>query len=157
MTVIRESKTPECQERRDNLVQSRLQKLKQGRWQKIEESVESKSREGIADTRERARRRQKLKERTTEGCLAASGDMLPVASAPAKITSELLGWDLLFKWDDGWALGVITHVGMRKNLWNSEITYPLYPPDDRVRDHFLDINKYSTEEDAEVGSWVLIR
>jgi hypothetical protein len=138
-----ESKTPEGIA--DSLVRER----------RIADSLVREER--IADSLVRERRRRKLEERTTEGCLAASGDMIPVTLAPAKVTSQLLRREVLFKFDDGWALGVITRVGLRKNLWNTEITYPRYPPNDRRRDHFLDVGKYSAEEDAESGSWVLIR
>jgi hypothetical protein len=143
-----------CQGRGDNFVRSRLQKLKQGRW--IDEIFKSVTREERGSL---VRSRLRLKERTIEGCLAAAAwdDMLFIGVTPAEVTSQLLGLDVLFKFEDGWALGVITRVGLRKNLWNSEITYPLYPRDDRLRDHFLDVCKYSAEEDAEAGSWVLIR
>jgi hypothetical protein len=95
-------------------------------------------------------------EATLVDCLAGTG-LRPQLAAPLGIGPQLDGRAVAFHWGgSGWELGTLSRVvnggGVR---WNCRITYFLHRVD-RVRDHLLRRDNYSSLFEAPPGSWTLL-
>jgi hypothetical protein len=94
---------------------------------------------------------------TLDSCVPAA--MRVVMTAPAAVDVALLGRFIVYKWNTGWARGVLhTHYAPARgrNRFNFEVDYPFEQDGQDRRDHCLGAAKYSGAEDAAVGSWALL-
>ena len=90
-------------------------------------------------------------------CIPSS--MQLVVHAPAVVNATLLGRAIVYKWNTGWARGVLfKHYARARGTkrYNFEVDYPFEAEGNDRRDHRLRPADYSVSEDAKVGSWALL-
>lgn len=79
-----------------------------------------------------------------------------VSPVPPAIDKELIGRQVLFKWNGiGWAHGVVSAMrkGQKAKKYNFEITYD---PGDLVYPHKLAHSGYTTQDSAAAGGWCVL-
>lgn len=85
-------------------------------------------------------------------------DALPadweVSEDQPALDDSLVGKSILFKWNIGWSRGVVTlrRKGKKAAKFNFEVTYE----PDVIYPHMLDLERYRTRDDCEIGGWCVI-